>query len=331
MTARVSIRYVHKIAAAAAECGVDSLTLLADAALEPLETYSRDARIELAKYARLWQLASDRSGDRGFVFRVARQSHADDDALALACMASGTLGEALEVLARFVGLWTDGSLWQQTPFSGGASMAHLRLDPSRPESAFSELFSLACLTATGRRLTATDWVPLEVCFRAAAPADLGHHQRFFRAPLRFGAERSEVRLSAQVLRLPMVKAEPAFASFFKRHAEEQLRLTASRSGLAGSIRTLLKGQQGGRPSLQRTARELAMSERTLRRRLEAEHVGFKDLVEETQKERAVELLSRGQLSISEIAFLIGYSDVSTFHRAFRRWTGKTPQAMRRAR
>ncbi|MFP5355538.1 MAG: helix-turn-helix transcriptional regulator [Gemmatimonadota bacterium] len=87
----------------------------------------------------------------------------------------------------------------------------------------------------------------------------------------------------------------------------------------------------GEPRLQAVARRLAMSERTLHRRLAGEGASFTAIVDEVRRERAKLLLEDRKLSSSEIAFLLGFAEPATFIRAFRRWTGETPHEWRQGR
>ena len=85
----------------------------------------------------------------------------------------------------------------------------------------------------------------------------------------------------------------------------------------------------GNPSLTRTAKKLGMSPRTLQRQLKTRHVEFKTLVNDTRRHFAQSYLRDRKTSLTEIAFLLGYSEASAFNRAFKRWTGLTPLAYRR--
>lgn len=86
--------------------------------------------------------------------------------------------------------------------------------------------------------------------------------------------------------------------------------------------------QNGVPELPALARSLGMSERSLRRRLDELGTSFRDVLDAVRKELALNHVKDRRLSLSEVAFLLGFSEPSTFHRAFKRWTGDTPAAFR---
>ena len=96
--------------------------------------------------------------------------------------------------------------------------------------------------------------------------------------------------------------------------------------MCAQLRNQLRGDEVTADSV---AKALGMSARTLRRRLEAENTTFQELRDALRKGRALEHMRESQLTISEIAYLLGFGETSAFHRAFRRWTGKTPAQYRR--
>ena len=96
------------------------------------------------------------------------------------------------------------------------------------------------------------------------------------------------------------------------------------------IRLIEPALSEGPPRIEAIARRLGMSSRTLQRRLADQHCAYAELVERARRGLATDLLREGRYGLAEIAFLCGYSDQSTFSRAFRRWEGKTPASFRRA-
>ena len=105
------------------------------------------------------------------------------------------------------------------------------------------------------------------------------------------------------------------------------------TSVAGTMAILYKALalSGNRVIPQSLAREMAMSSRTLQRRLAAEGVSYQELLEDARKEAAGRYMSESTLAICEIAYLVGYSEPAPFHRAFKRWYGMTPEAFRQKR
>ncbi|MFO0658260.1 MAG: helix-turn-helix transcriptional regulator [Polyangiaceae bacterium] len=119
----------------------------------------------------------------------------------------------------------------------------------------------------------------------------------------------------------------------ERHAEALLlSLPELSSGVADRVRqALANGLSDGGVTLAEVAKRLKMSERSLQRKLASEGVSFDALLDEIRRDLALRYLSDRNIAIAEVAFLLGYSEPSPFHRAFKRWTGTTPSEARRAR
>ncbi len=177
---------------------------------------------------------------------------------------------------------------------------------------------------------------------APAGADLAEYQWVFGAPVRFGAAVTEASFPAQVLDLPLPNADVGMFPPLLRAAEERLAQRLREAGLAEAqssappeaaivqavracIRTQLRHDRAQLPAVACT---LGLSVRTLQRRLAEAQASFTALVEAVRREQVQALLRDPQLSLTEIAFLLGYNEQSNFNHAFRGWFGCTPAAWR---
>ena len=134
------------------------------------------------------------------------------------------------------------------------------------------------------------------------------------------------------LQRPLLSADPDLAGYMDGLAEEVLASLAREGSLLEQIRrTIWMDLSGGRVSLKAVARRLGMGARSLQRRLKNEGTSFMGVLDDLRHEMAVQLLHDDRVAVYEIAFLLGYSDPSTFFRAFRRWEGKSPHEYRRSR
>jgi AraC-like DNA-binding protein len=125
-------------------------------------------------------------------------------------------------------------------------------------------------------------------------------------------------------------ADQRLCRTLKKYFEQISHDSAQEKGLVASVRkTVTELMSDGNPKLAQVAKKLAMGPRTLQRRLKEYEVDFKKLVEETRYRLAVSYLRDSRNTLMEIAFLLGYSEVSAFNRAFKRWTGSTPLDYRR--
>lgn len=144
------------------------------------------------------------------------------------------------------------------------------------------------------------------------------------------ATRSTVTIPNEVLRLPMPAADAATAQACVQQCEDLLEARRQRRGLAARVRTRLVRDPGQLPSMAVIAEELFMTERTLNRRLAAEHTSYRALVDEVRATLAGELLASG-LTVEQTARQLGYSESAAFTRAFIRWTGTPPSRYRAQR
>lgn len=169
----------------------------------------------------------------------------------------------------------------------------------------------------------------EVWFQHAAPRDPAAHEAFFGCPVRFSSPETRLVLSRDVLDRAPPSRNPSLHTYLERHALALSEAFASRATIAERVRSLVAELlREGEPSQQEIARRLGMSERTLQRRLKDEDRSFADVLDGVRRELAVRYLGDPDLAIYEVAFLLGYAEPSSFHRAFRRWTGESPQDLR---
>jgi AraC-like DNA-binding protein len=136
-------------------------------------------------------------------------------------------------------------------------------------------------------------------------------------------------MSPDAWRLPLRRRDPVLRRLLETQANDILARQPARTGLAFQVQRALAARvAGGDTSVVALARELAMSGRTLQRRLATEGVSYHTLLDDARKAAAGQYLRESTLAIGEIAYLVGYSEPAPFHRAFKRWFGKTPSEVR---
>lgn len=172
--------------------------------------------------------------------------------------------------------------------------------------------------------------PLEVWFAHPQPPDAKLIASYLGTDLiRYGCGHNEVVVAATDLDLSMPEADSALLAFLETQVEEKLRLWGGAESFVSRveqrIRLMVPGQV---PTLEVIAEALHMSSRTLQRKLAEHDVRFSDLLDRARLDAARARLAQPSLSLSEIAYSLGYSDVAAFVRAFRRWTGATPAKYR---
>jgi AraC-like DNA-binding protein len=190
---------------------------------------------------------------------------------------------------------------------------------------------LASCVVIVRQLLGPDWTPLEVSLPnpEPGPADCDAYRGLFRCPLRFGASAAVFVVPRAELARPVVGADPALAKLMEPHLERALAQATAISRAAVPVRRVLVAMLGGQePTLERVAKRLGTTPRTLQRRLRHENTTFQDLLDSVRHELALVHIGQHLASIDEVAWLLGFSNGSAFHRAFKRWTGVTPGEFR---
>ena len=164
------------------------------------------------------------------------------------------------------------------------------------------------------------------------PEDVVEMQRVLGCPVRGGETWNGLALSRSAWQLPMRRRDPVLRGVLERHAKEIIAcLPAGDNVILETRRVIMSRIPQGETEMQSVARCLATSARSLQRRLSAAGTSYQELLDSTRCEAATRYLHDRGLSVGEVAYLLGYSEPSAFHRAFKRWNGITPQEFRHQR
>src|SRR5262245_51453739 len=174
-----------------------------------------------------------------------------------------------------------------------------------------------------------DFAPLEVALVRSPPDQIDPFSEWFRCPIAWNGEHASLLCRRQDLAQMLPTANPDVALANERAVLEYLE-RFDRTDVATQVRRgVLEHLPSGPPTQAEIARRLALSPRTLHRRLAQAGTSFAVLLDETRRELAAGYLQRTEYSIAEVAYLLGFAEVSSFNRAFRRWTGRSPGESRR--
>lgn len=150
-------------------------------------------------------------------------------------------------------------------------------------------------------------------------------EEYFGCPIQFSAERNRMTLQREDLDRPFISYNAELLKILTPVLDQTLEEERRSHSIPEIVKWILKRNLiGERLDIQDVARELAMSERTLQRRLTDEKTSFKELLKKARHEQAIQYLADSAIDIKEVAFLVGYKDQSSFYRAFRSWEGETP-------
>lgn len=315
----------------ASKIGVDVSDLLARYGVDAEQLRAPDSRVPHEFLAALWEELPRRSGDEAFGLRLAqRLPHGTYDVLDHMMSHAPCLGDCYRGFMRYQRLIHDAGSFSMEEQGSVVRLMHIWRGPGVLSRHINE-FILASLLLRGRAYLREEWVPLEVYFQHARPDDIREHQRLFRAPLHFGHPINELRFERHLLDRRLPVADPTLGPVLDRFARLLLeQLPVQEQFLDQVRRAILQNLSTGIPEAEPLARQLGLSKRSFFRRLQEQGTSYQRLVDDLRRNLTLRHLQEGKLSLSEIAFLLGFSEVSTFHRAFRRWTGQRPAEYRRS-
>jgi AraC-like DNA-binding protein len=234
-----------------------------------------------------------------------------------------------QTVTRYARLINRAAELRIEPCEDGQQLTYRVLDQPVPARAPTD-FVLGFLVAGVRRLTRQPINPTAVFFQAAPPVDPAPYRTFFGGRVQWAASTNGLSLSRQTLRLPVVDADMALGRLLRKAADDALdALPAHRfeDRLRG---VLIELSAEGIPQADQVARRLGLSTRSLQRRLEALKTTFRAFSQHVRMQHAASLLTAGTLTVTEVAFAVGFKDSSAFHRAFRRAFGQAPSSYRGA-
>jgi len=287
-------------------------------------------RVALHVYFKLWAALIERADDPALPIVLASSLTIDDmQMLGFLAMTSASGCAAVSCISHYLSLLTEGGAWALERRGDVLAAEWQRLVPGGAEQGPANEFAVAQFVRVVRELQHDDIAPSRITFRHAQPARIAAHERVFRCAIEWCAPADTVELAARTLAFTPVLANPGLHRFLRAQADAMLAQRGTAT-LVEQVRNAVAVElPSGPPALSCVARRLAMSERNLRRTLHRDQQSFRQIVEHVRKERAIELLSNGTTSITDVSATLGFSDPSAFSRAFKRWCGCSPQSFAR--
>ncbi|MDX1401740.1 MAG: AraC family transcriptional regulator ligand-binding domain-containing protein, partial [Kiloniellales bacterium] len=286
--------------------------LLKTAGLTRSQATDPDAKIPFHKHAALLTLAAEATGDDCFGINLSLEVRPQQmGVLGYILLNSATLGDALSHLHRYHRVLSDGwDVGLRIEDRSAAILGHI-VDPlveneRQAAEIAASLLLRYCQVITGKEIT-----PLGVEFRHPKPKAARRVEQRFLCPVRFGQDRVALILRRQDLDLEASAADNELLKILKRHCREILGRAPGGDDLGFSVRELVTGLlPSGHPKIDEVARELGMSARTLRRRLAAQDLVYRDLVDDVRRRLAIRYLKDERISLKQVTYLLGYSDLA---------------------
>jgi AraC-like DNA-binding protein len=317
----------------AKEAGIELEPLLKKAGLAAYQIEDPSVRLKVRDQIRFLNLAAGAVQDDLLGFHLAQLLDPREIGLLYYVLASSEMmSDTFQRAARYSSIVNEGIALKYVDgadvsiFLGYVGVGR-HLDRHQIEFLVTTLVRV-CRQLTGLRLIPTR-VKL-VHYRESGCAELA---AFFGVDIEFGASVDEVAFATSVRDMPVVSADPYLNKFLVIHFEEahsrrMINRGRFRSAVENAIVPLLPHGKGRAGEI---ARRLGISQRTLARRLSSEGLSFSVVLEDLKSDLAERYLTEEELSISQIAWLLGYQEVSALTHAFKRWTGKTPREVRSTR
>jgi len=323
--------WVLLIAKAIDSYGCDSEKLFDDAGLDHRKLHDPLARFPFPAVTRLWQLATETTGDPGFGLTVANYWHPTTlHALGYSWLASNSLDEAFERAVRY------------TRIVNTAASGMLRID--RSENSYCIIINaaalapnpvpssvdaaLAMLMIMSRAAYGEDFRPLRVSLQRDKPDGSQRFVDYFAAPVDFSQAKNAMWLDPQVVTKPLATANPELVRINDQIVAEYL-AQLDRSDVTMQVRSkLIERLPSGYVSEEEIASSINISRRSLQRKLKDQGMSFTQLLENTRRDLSLQYVRDPQHSFNEIGFLLGFSEPGNFSRAFKRWYGQSPSQYR---
>lgn len=251
-------------------------------------------------------------------------------ALGLAWKAAPTLAGSCARIKRYARLWTDVVSYELRPDPRGTLFILHRAGDPRLGLRLSNEATLASAVSLSRQVCPVPFAPVEIFLRHAAPKSTAFHEEWFGCPVSFGADLDAVLISDEAMEHPNILGDEGISRYLTSHLDTELE-NISRPPLlvAQAKHAIAQALNEGGPRMTDIAKGLGLSARSFHRRLSEHGLSFQSLTEETRRELAEGLLRDAQYSLADVAFLTGFSEQSSFTRAFKRWLGKTPASYRK--
>jgi AraC-like DNA-binding protein len=307
--------------------GVATERLLCAAGISDKIMTDPETRVPVHQAFALWEEAQ-RCTPEGLIARDTLESlpfgaYGVIEYLAAAC---STPREALTKFIRHYRLVNGAFELQLNVQDGSQSLdLHNPFDPEGPSHLYVEFVFLA-LQRLLRFTAGVDWHPKEVRFVHPAYPRSAEYQQAFDCIVRFNQAGNRMLLDNRLLDIPQPQADPLLSEIMDYHAQRLLKqLPVEEDFLSDLRRVLGEGLRLGDVCIKTTARKMAISCRALQRKLNVQGTSYSEVLDRLRYELAVDLLTHGQIEIEDVSLYLRFSEPSSFYRAFRRWTGKTPR------
>ena len=305
--------------------------MLQRAGLSEQDLDNPENRISSAAQARLLEFAAEALHDPALGFHLATEVNPRELGLVFyVASAAKDLGEAITLLGRYCRIVNDAIRVQMTRRDGDLVIEVHVVGVPRFLAVQNAELAVAVILKSLRAITGRRVHPTTITLVHMRNSDFREFERFCGCPVEFGGSTDQLVFSSESLAVPLITEDLHLLDALRPICDAA---AIQRETTRGSLRALVENEAQkllphGRAQRQNIAKKLAMSTRTLARRLASEGTTFEDVVDELRRSLALQYVKTPGVSLSQIAWLLGYEGAPSFNHAFRRWTGRPPSAAR---
>lgn len=291
----------------------------------PLELLENlDAKLPLSVYQSLWDIAIEYTHDPYLGLTLAQNPYNNEMSLVShVFFNSSNLREGLKQYIRYYALINESITVQLSTQKGLANVSYY----CQNKAAYcpQDIEHTLALSVTRIKENIHKGISLEEVHFEHACHNLERFEQFFACPVYFNQKQSSLIFKEKYLDYTFPKKSTHLSNFLTNHLEQLLAKLKKKESLSEQVKRIIeKSLSSGEFDAEQVASELHMSRPTLYRKLKLEGVSFHEIVDMVRKNKAKALLNKNQHTLSEIAFLLGFSELSSFSRAFKKWTGSPP-------
>lgn len=327
---QITSLFVRKVAAAT-DPSIDQTAVLAKIGIDQTQPIDPSQMVpDTTYYDWLEMLARTEPDGTTLPLRVGATMHCDDyGAFGLAWKTAANLLGSFERASRYARVLTSVASYEVERCEEGAFMCLLRDGERRLGLRLSNEATMASIFSISRQVCSTPFQATAVYFKHDAPKSITDHEEYFACPVYFGSDKDAVLVANGALNIPNKLADQGLSQFLQSHLDSELNQFEEEISFNQQVlQQISNSLSEGVPTTSRIGAQLHMSGRTLQRRLAEDGSTFQNLVDEARRQLAEKLLRQTTYSLADIAFMTGFSDQSTFTRAFKRWAGQTPRSFR---
>lgn len=310
--------------------GITLNQLLLDSKFNPTDFDDLDKRLLMSDYIKLIRNAKELTKDEALILHFCENTNIEKFTIVgLICGSVSTMGEALKQLNRFsqlvveTDLFIENKRFELTQDGDGYWLEDMRINPNQfyelTEATFGRFICEFNRYFLGKPfLKALHVTHSETSYSA-------EYDRLFNVPIQYDSPRNAMQIDPTWLSVEISNSTKYVFGILIKHAEDLLLQLKSSTSIKGKVeRLILPKLHTGIVNMQWAANEMSTTRQTLYRKLKAENISFESLFDELRHKMAIHYLNGNKTSVNETAYLVGFSDPSSFSKAFKRWTGISP-------